>query len=284
MMNENYNELEKQNSLNYDARIVKTVRNLKKMPSRQSSDSIPLNQDDTNYSKQRNNPNFPSDNVTRSLNDIPLYKNTNEYKKKRISIDGSGQSTSDSNKLEEAPQKDLQNLNLNKRFSKISNSTNKQLMTSSSKQIKFSNNNLIPSMLKTKSEFQKRLMNESSITKYKSMCVSILKDDEEIRKLCESANLLSNMATSNGFVLKENYNLEKFLDENFFSDKYFIYKLESLLESDVSKLKKEKFFKEEIKSFLGLKILDLQYESKLKSLDIRLENHLKNIENFNFFN
>ena len=127
-------------------------------------------------------------------------------------------------------------------------------------------------------------MSESNISKYKGMCMTMLKDDEEMRKMCESIDLISPATNSNVLNNKEVTNLDKFLDENFFSDKYFMYKLESLLESDVSKSKKEKFFKDELKSYLGLKILDMQYENKIKSLDLALDCHIRNIESFNFFN
>jgi hypothetical protein len=282
MMNELENEPVTSNLANFDARIVQTVRNLKKIPSRQSKDSHLEKDETSNHLLKRINSNSPKETVARSLNDIAMLKNQHEIKKKRISIDGSGQSTSDSNKIEKETQFQEPNT-FNKKFSTNQIALKKASITGS-KPIKFSSNNVIPSMMKTKSEFQKRLMNENSINKYKSMCLTIFKEDEEIRKLSESANLISNMSTSTGFISKDTYNLEKLLEENFFSDKFFMYKLECLLESDVSKSKKEKFFKEEIKSFLGLKILDLQYENKLKSLDIALDNHLKNIENFNFFN
>jgi hypothetical protein len=282
MMNELENEPVTSNLANFDARIVHTVRNLKKIPSRKSNESNFQNEETSNPLFKRINSNSPKETVARSLNEIAILKSQNELKKMRISIDGSGQSTSDSNKLEKEIQYKESN-SLNKKIGK-NQITLKKASITGSKPIKFSNNNVIPSMMKTKSEFQKRLMNENSINKYKTMCMTIFKDDEEIRKLSESANLISNMATSTGFTSKENFNLEKLLEDNFFSDKYFMYKLECLLESDVSKAKKEKFFKDEIKSFLGLQILDLQYQNKLSSLDIALDNHLKNIENFNFFN
>jgi hypothetical protein len=282
MMNELENEPVTSNLANFDARIVQTVRNLKKIPSRHSNENHLEKDERSNHLFKRINSNSPKETVARSLNDIAMLKNQHEIKKKRISIDGSGQSTSDSNKKEKETQFQEPN-NFNKKFSK-NQITLKKASITGSKPINFSSNNVISSMMKTKSEFQKRLMNENSINKYKSMCLTIFKDDEEIRKLSESANLISNMSTSTGFISKETYNLENLLEENFFSDKYFMYKLECLLESDVSKSKKEKFFKEEIKSFLGLQILDLQYENKLKSLDVALDNHLKNIENFNFFN
>ena len=281
MLNEKENESET-NPQNFDARVVHTVRNLKKLPSRHSNDNLP-SQDPaaSDILHHRQSLNSPNETIARSLNDLGVFKSQKEYNKKRISIDGSGHSTSDSSK-QEPTYKESNTLNSKKLVKKF-NTLSKPTVTGS-KPINFSSNNVVTSMMRTKSEFQKRLMNEQSINKYKSMCMSILKDEEEIRKLCESAGLITTSSSSTSLTSKENLNLEKFLEENFFNDHYFIYKLESLLELDVSKAKKEKFFREEIQNFLGLKILDLQYEDKLKSLNIALDIHLKNIENFNFFN
>ncbi len=125
---------------------------------------------------------------------------------------------------------------------------------------------------KTKSEFQKRLMSENNILKYKTMCISLLKEDEELKKLSEFCGYLPN-------------SFESLLEEFFFSDKVFLYKLEVLLSSDsnLNKLKKEKFFKEEIKSKFEFKSMDIQYEQKIKKINFAIDNHIKNIQNFEFF-
>ncbi len=125
---------------------------------------------------------------------------------------------------------------------------------------------------KTKSEFQKRLMSENNIIKYKSMCIVLLKDDEELKKLSEFCGF-----TPNGF--------DNLLEEYFFSDKVFLYKLEVLLssESNLNKLKKEKFFKQEIKSRLEFKSMDLQFEQRLSKINFAFDSHVKNIQNFEFF-
>jgi len=125
---------------------------------------------------------------------------------------------------------------------------------------------------KTKSEFQKRLMSENNLIKYKTMCVSLLKDDEELKKLCEYCGYTPNV-------------FDNLLEEFFFTDKVFLYKLEILLssESNLNKLKKEKFFKEEIKSRLEFKSMDLQYEQRIQKINFAINNHIKNIQNFEFF-
>lgn len=115
-------------------------------------------------------------------------------------------------------------------------------------------------------------MSENSLIKYKTTCIALLKDDDELKKLCEFCGFTPNI-------------FENLLEEFFFSDKVFLYKLEVLLSSDsnLNKLKKEKFFKEEIKSRLELKSMDLQYEQKLHKINFAIENHIKNIQNFDFF-
>jgi hypothetical protein len=124
---------------------------------------------------------------------------------------------------------------------------------------------------KTKSEFQKRLMSDNNIVKYKTMCIVLLKEEEGLKKLCEFCGFFPN-------------NFEILLEQHIFNDKVFLYKLEVLLSSDsnLNKLKKEKFFREEIKSKLEFKSWDLQYEQKLKNINFAIDNHINNIQNFDF--
>lgn len=115
-------------------------------------------------------------------------------------------------------------------------------------------------------------MSENNIMKYKTMCIGLLKEDEELKKLCEYCGFAPNI-------------FENLIEEQFFSDKIFLYKLEVLLssESNLNKLKKEKFFKEEMKSKLEFKSMDLQYEQRLYKINFSFDNHIKNIQNFDFF-
>lgn len=114
-------------------------------------------------------------------------------------------------------------------------------------------------------------MSDNNIVKYKTMCVSLLRDEEELKRLCEFCGFFPN-------------NYESLLEHNIFNDKVFLYKLEVLLSSDsnLNKLKKEKFFREEIKNKLELKSWDIQYEQKLKNISFAIDNHINNILNFDF--
>lgn len=114
-------------------------------------------------------------------------------------------------------------------------------------------------------------MSDNNIVKYKNMCIGLLREEEELKKLCESCGFFPN-------------NFENLLEQQIFNDKVFLYKLEVLLSSDsnLNKLKKEKFFREEIKSKLEIKSWDLQYEQKLKNINFAIDNHINKIQNFDF--
>jgi hypothetical protein len=127
-------------------------------------------------------------------------------------------------------------------------------------------------------------MNENNIFKYKAICLTLLKEDEELSKLFEVTikNQINPSQTLQSFL---NNNYESFLENNFFSDNFFLYKLESILVSDNnSKNKKEKFFKDELKQFFNTKYLDIQIASKVNSLNSSIDNHIKRIHEFKFFN
>jgi hypothetical protein len=147
------------------------------------------------------------------------------------------------------------------------------------KKYKLSNTNLnnlsnVVPLYRTKTEFQKKLMNENNMVKYKNMCIGIIKDNDEIKRMCDICNI--------GIT---NVLLENFLEDCCFSDKIFLYKLENLLKSDINlnKQKKEKFFREEIKKIIELKTLDIQYTNKINKLYLSIDNHIQNIQTFEFF-
>jgi hypothetical protein len=125
-------------------------------------------------------------------------------------------------------------------------------------------------------------MSENNINKYKTTCLNLIKEDEDLSKLCEKTNIIKipNITQINQFTIGNQY--DSFLEENFFSDKLFLYKLESLLLVDSSKQNKEKFFKDELKQFFELKSLDIQYDNKINSLNELLSAHFQRMEEFNF--
>jgi hypothetical protein len=178
-------------------------------------------------------------------------KSSKAENKTRISIDGENQSKN----------------SLAGSTSKIKNYT--------SQSIKSKNSTISASGYKTKTEFQKRLMSDNNIMKYKANCISILKEDDELKKMCEFLSIMPNQ-------------YESLIQENLFADKIFLYKLEQLLlnsqdSSNAPKQKKDKYFQSEIKKFLENKVLDLQYQNKVSSINMHIEKHMKNIMNFEFF-
>ena len=110
-------------------------------------------------------------------------------------------------------------------------------------------------------------MNENNIIKYNSSCMGIIKDDDEIKNLCEICLISSSDS----------------LIENLFTDKIFLYKLESLLSSDSNKNNRERFFREEIKKILYDKKLEIDYDNKMKSMNKELDKYIKKIYNYDFY-
>jgi hypothetical protein len=151
-------------------------------------------------------------------------------------------------------------------------SLNNQVQIQSKGQIGISKGAFNANNYKTKSDFQKRLMGENNLNKYKSLCIGLLKEDDELKKLCEFCGFLPNY-------------YDVLLGEQFFCDKVFLYKLEILLSSDsnLNKAKKEKFFKEEIKDKLEFLSYDIKYKQNINKMNYAFDNHLIIIQNFDFF-
>ena len=126
-------------------------------------------------------------------------------------------------------------------------------------------------------------MNDINLWKYKAICLNLLKEDEDISKLFELTlkNQINPSQTRQSFLVS---NFDSFLEQNFFSDSFFLYKLESVLMIDNAKIKKEKFFKDELKQLLNTKYLDIEFESRIVNLNSAIDCHVKRIEEFKFFN
>lgn len=319
-MNEKEIEKEIENATNtqFDARVVHTVRNLKKLPSRHSDENSAGSSMNSRKRDSKNNgqlDNGTGKSLAKSVNERvssnKKEKNILNNLNERISIDGSGQSTSDSIKADAETERlrsnkikkeqNLQNSqqilrksqtknvkpvpisNKNINTFKYSYSSNQNFHPGTSSAANFTSNKFAP--LKTKSEFQKRLMSENNIIKYKATCVGLIKDDDELKKMCEICFGITTggLTNSNSMFGNPNQIYENFIDENLFNDNFFLYKLESLLNSDVSKQNKEKFFKLEIKKAFEIKVVDIQYENKLKGLNFAIDSHISRIQNYEFF-
>ena len=121
-----------------------------------------------------------------------------------------------------------------------------------------------------KNDYQRKLTNQISMDKYKVQFFTIIKEDDDILKSLE--------------ILKLN-DISRFIENYFFGDLVFKFKLEKFLiqQNGNTKQKKEKFFREEIKKVVEIKLLDVQLDKKFKALNVSIEKHIKNINGFSFF-
>lgn len=251
-----------------DSRVVKTVRNLKVHQTSHTKGGNSLNNSKDKTSGDSSN---ATDEKNEVQNNLTLLKvkpnhiiNTNNStgaftnmipnrKKNRISIDG-GEHSKESNNY---------NINIkgNKPPKKLSSSLYKSAFASTG-------------FMKTKSKYIQNLMSEMSIKKYKQSCIGLLKNDNEIIKLYDEC----------GFE-KSNYSYEKFIEQKFFENQMFLYKLEMLLTNNdniLVKNYKEKFFKDEIIKFLKKKVNDDKYHTKIQSLEKIFDSHYDFINSFDF--
>lgn len=129
--------------------------------------------------------------------------------------------------------------------------------------------------IKTRSKYVQNLMNDINIRKYKQSCVDLLKNDNTIKKLYEKC----------GFE-KTNYNYENFIQNHFFNQSLFIFKLEMLFldESNFGKKNfKENFFKKEIIKYLSNFIDEEIYKEQITKLNDIFKEEFENILNFDLF-
>lgn len=247
-----------------DPRVVHTVRVLKENNQNLQRQVTVGEQTD----KEKGN----GDLLKNDLDYKPESKKTNEHLSQnnlyRISIDGSISNRRNTRDLSEK-------LASNNQYD-LSESMNKVIIDSKKKNMSLNNNNNNNSYnreQKTKAYFVKSLMNDTSIKKYKAMCISILQKDPQISKLCLDCNIMNN---SNS--------LEYFINKDLFDNTIFLYKLEMLLSSDqvMNKNYKEKFFKNEITKVLNQLYLDIKYQQKMEMLEKSFDEHFQLISKFDF--
>ena len=135
-----------------------------------------------------------------------------------------------------------------------------------------------------KSEYQKNILSENNIIKYKEDCINILKRDNEIKEMLDELN-----------IIKDN-NYLQYLNENFFSKQYFLIALEMLILENVNqsntlkvfrtnktllplKTVKENFFKDEIKKDLEKRIHQARYNKQFKHFNSSLNSFVSDIKN-----
>ena len=299
-----------------DARIVQTVRKLK------SINNSNLNQNHINNNNIQNSntkKNKKSENdlvkvergfskkgtkistaersVINSINNGVSNPGSANYLKKqdsKISIDGSlhnsiNQKLFNNNNI-------FNNNNYSNNFILENNINNKQFM----KQNSFNNNinikrkfdyeTLKKYIKKPKTEYQKNILSENNIIKYKTECLNLIKKDKELK------NLLIKVGINNN---KDEY--ENYINNTLFNKEYFLVALEMLLleESQESntlavfrknknqlplKVLKENFYKDFMLKDLNKKIYDSDYSYKYKNLIKLIDEKIENVKNFKIIN
>ena len=131
--------------------------------------------------------------------------------------------------------------------------------------------------------FQKNLLSNDNINKYKEEFVNIIKKDKNIKSMLNKLNLIK----------EDNY--MEYIENNFFNKPHFLFVLEMLIFDEVEqtntlkvfrtknvvplKVIKENYFKDEITKELQKKMYQIEYENKAETLIKNLDNFIENMKN-----
>ena len=138
---------------------------------------------------------------------------------------------------------------------------------------------------KHNTSFQKNLLSNDNINKYKEEFVNIIKKDKNIKNMLNKLNLVD----------EDNY--MDYVENNFFNKPHFLFVLEMLIFNEVEqantlkvfrtkqvvtlKVVKENYFRNEINKELEKKIYQLEYENKAQNLINNINNFIDNLKNEN---
>ena len=131
--------------------------------------------------------------------------------------------------------------------------------------------------------FQKNLLSNDNINKYKEEFVNIIKKDKTIKEILNKLNL----------VKDDNY--IEYVENHFFNKPHFMFVLEMLIFDEVEqantlkvfrtknvvplKIIKENYFKDEITKELQKEIYQIEYENKAENLINNLDSFIENMKN-----
>ena len=131
--------------------------------------------------------------------------------------------------------------------------------------------------------FQKNLLSNDNINKYKEEFINIIKKDKNIKAMISKLNL----------VKDDNY--MEYVENNFFNKPHFMFVLEMLIFDEVDqantlkvfrtknvvplKVIKENYFKDEITKELQKQIYQIEYENKVQNLLSNLDSFIENMKN-----
>ena len=280
----------KEKNKSIDPRLIQTVRNLKQQTSIKSekngiftvdNSSDKTSGDSSNEEKNINNKNNIKNKTVRASQNI----NSNIINNNRIAIEASDNVRKSMNfgissKIEIVSKNKTNennknnNKNINKNNNNIKNNDN-DILTKASLILDRKN---IEKLMKTtfkkrNSKYLQSLLSDLKIKTYKQNCISIIKEDSEIKNLFEKC----------GFE-NTNFSYENFVEKNFFNNKVFMYKLEMLLLNDNFGKKnfKENFFKKEILNYLNNLDSEFKFKENLENLEKKFQENFDFINNFDF--
>ena len=283
------------NSSLVDPRIIPLVRSLKEQniqskdilnkKTTQDISSEKTSENSTNHNKIKDNKNQIENEKNKndekekpkrkkSINRLNNKSNTMIKKNNntKISIDGSAEnktkkSTADFYKGSDSSNK-IQIISRSKEQHQTINPINFHSTYGQLKEKKFNN-------IKTRSKYVQNLLNDMNIKKYKNSCIDLVKNDNVVKKLYEQC----------GFE-KTNYSYEQFIQNNFFNNALFMYKLEMLFLDESNFIKKnfkENFFKNEIIKYLKEYNFNNIYNKQMNDLKDVFKEGFENIINFDLF-
>ena len=251
-------EEEKVPSKPADARIVRTVRKLKS-------------------------------NVSHATNKLEENKAKDKESKtdsKSLSRGATSISSSKGLKIESNKSNNIK-LNDNKKIPHNKNSNNKILLDGSIKTTEknklFDYETLKRYKKKQNTTFQKNLLSNENINKYKEEFVNIIKKDKNIKGMLSKLNLIKD----------DNY--YEYVEINFFNKPHFLFVLEMLIFDEIEqantlkvfrtknvvplKVIKENYFKDEITKELQKEIYQKEYQNKAQNLINYLDTFIQNMKN-----
>ena len=268
--------LKEQNIQSKDILTKKTTQDISSEKTSENSTNHNKIKDNKNQIENEKNKNDEKEKPKRKKSINRLNNKSNTMIKKnnntKISIDGSAEnktkkSTADFYKGSDSSNK-IQIISRSKEQHQTMNPINFHSTSGQLKEKKFNN-------IKTRSKYVQNLLNDMNIKKYKNSCIDLVKNDNVVKKLYEQC----------GFE-KTNYSYEQFIQNNFFNNALFMYKLEMLFLDESNFIKKnfkENFFKNEIIKYLKEYNFNNIYNKQMNDLKDVFKEGFESIINFDLF-
>lgn len=254
-----------------DARIVKTVRKLRKTKS--------IGIIETKKSQEEN-----INNIKKDITYKKVITGSNSIKSTRMISPQGINSYNHIKKLEpikltRSSIKNINKISIDSAIIKPSSSSALNIINNKS----FDYSTLKKYLKNPKTEFQKNILSDNNINKYKEECINLMKNDSDIISLLEKVKIIKD----NNYLL--------YLNNNFFSKGYFLFVLEMLIletieESNTLKVfrtnrnvlplktVKNNFYKEEIIKDLKIRLYENEYNEKFKDFQKNLNCFINDLQ------